>query len=226
MSQMRMMQRMKVLRTKATSSETSSEIDLFEDVKLPRAVKVQIAEEAGSILQDIILKSVGGAKSPISGESWPGLSPAYKKFKQNQNRPGKANMEFSGDMLDSLDSDVSASGKLTLGYFGDEAEKADGHNNFSGKSDLPQRRSLPGVDQTFKKGAVAQIDDLIAEAVADSVKLPVRRLQNVKTKKDLFNILSEVFPGRSRNSIRDAILNSDDMLRQLSGLDLLQLLTG
>lgn len=217
-----------VLKTKATGNETSSEIDLFEDVKLPRAVKVSVAEEAKDIIQDAILLSVGGAKSPISGESWPGLSSAYKKFKISQNRPGKANMEFSGDMLDSLDGKVSGSGRLTMGYFGsDEAGKAEGHNQFaSSGGNNPKRRSLPGVDQVFKRGTVAQIDELIAEAVADNVKLPINKLKRVTSKQGLFEVLGDIFPGSSRSNITDAILTSDDMMQQLSELDLLQLLTG
>jgi hypothetical protein len=221
---MRMM--MRVIKTRATANETSSEIDLFDGAKLSKADKIKVAEEARDILQDVILKSVGNAKSPIKGESWPGLSKEYKAFKESKNRNGIANMELSGDMLDSLDGKVSATGKLTMGYFGSEAKKADGHNNFSGDSDLPQRRSLPGVDQVFKGGVEKQINELVREAVASNVKLPVGRLKQVTTRKGLFDILGEVFPNSSRVVITDLILSNDDLANTISDLGLLRFLSG
>ena len=216
---------MKVLKTKATSSEVSSEIDLFEDVKLPLKVKRRIAEEAKDILQDAILLSVGNTVSPIAGEGWPVISESYKKFKKSKNLPGKVNMEFTGKSLDTLDGKVSGNGRLTMGYFGKRAEIMDSHIQF--KSDgggNPKRRSLPGEGQQFKRSTVAQIDELIAEAVADTIKLPIRKLETVTTKKGFFDILAEIFPGASRAVITDAILGNEVALQIITELGLLELL--
>jgi len=216
---------MKVIKTRATSSEVSSEIDLIDDVKLPRKVKVRVAEEARDILQDAILESVGNSKSPISGESWPGLSPEYKKFKESRNRPGKANMEFTGKSLDTLDGKVSGNGRLTMGYFGNRSEIMESHIQFkSDGGDNPKRRSLPGVDQQFKRGTQAVIDNLIADAVAETIKLPVNKLKAVTSKKELFSVLGGIFPGASRSVITDAIISNEGSLQIITELGLLELL--
>jgi len=61
------------------------------------------------------------------------------------------NLELEGDMLDALTFETTSSG-ITVGIFEDsgQADKADGHNNFSGKSKLPLRRFIPKSDEEFK----------------------------------------------------------------------------
>lgn len=214
----------KVLKTNSTSSETSTELDIFSDVSLPRKEKVRIAREAKDIIKDEILKSVGNAKSPLAGGSWPALSPGYKAYKRSKNLPGKANMEFSGDMLDSFDGEVSKSGKITMGFFGDQAEKAEGHNNFTGESTLPTRRSIPGEGDKFKRGIEKKIEQLVAEAVAKNTKLPVRKLSQVSSKSQLFSVLGEIFVGMSRAQITDALVSNEDLVQLLTELDLIRFL--
>ena len=219
---------MKVKKTTATRNELSTEIDLFEGIRIPKSEKVRVAKEVGEFLKDEIAKAVGSSKSPLQGGRWPGLSREYKKFKRSQNLPGEANLEFSGDMQDNFKEEVTASGALKLGWFNDSenAKKADGHNNFSGSSDLPLRRQIPSEDDQFKSEIRRGVDSIIAEAVATNVRLPVRKLQAVTTKTGLFAILSELFPGFTRPQIRDAVLGDDILRDRLNRLNLLRFIVG
>lgn len=214
-----------VKKTNLTSDEISSEIDLFEGTGVPRSKRKRFARRVADFLKDEILKSVGNAKSPVSGERFPGLSKSYKEFKQKQNRPGKANLEFTGDMLDAFDVKVTDQGRVKPGVFGSsEVGKADGHNNFSGESTLRKRRFLPDEDQKFKSDIQSGIDEIINEAIADGVKLPVRRLKNAGTRAEAVSILKDVFPGSTFPQIRNIILGDEALLETLSRTGVLPLL--
>lgn len=213
-----------VTKTNATNKKTSSELDLFSDVDVPRSARSKIKNEVGELLKDQILLAVGNTRSPISGEGWPSLSKDYRKFKQSQNLPGKANMEFSGDMLDNLEFRETSKG-IEIGVFGPDAKKADGHNNFSGQSDLPQRRFLPGEGQRFKRDIQSRIDQIIADAVSERSRINRSRLQGISTKSGLFELLESEFQGLSRSQIRSAILSNDRLLQLFESLNLLRFLT-
>ncbi len=217
---------MKTIKTNATANKTSSEIDLFEGISLSLEAKRRVAEEAGELLIDSILKDVGGAKSPVSGDRFPRLSKSYKKFKESQNLGGSANLEFTGDMLDNLSFNVSRSGKLEIGVFGQEAHKADGHNNFSGDSTLPLRQFLPKEQQVYRQGIKSQIDSILREAIAKNIKLPVRKLQAVETKEQFFTVMSEIFPNVSRAKIVEALLSDEQVIRSITDLGLIRFIDG
>lgn len=215
--------------TKATvkKGKIASEIDIFDGIKLPRAQKKRVAEDVSDLLKTSILQEVGNTRSPLAGLSWPSLSKDYKKFKTKKNLPGKANLEFSGEMLDDFDTEVKDSGKIELNVTGDKsAAKADGHNNFSGQSNLPLRRFLPKEEDRFKKGIETQVNEIVARAVGETVKLPVRKLSNVTSKTGFFEVLREVFPGFSISQITDAVVANEDLLEQLTQLGLIRFLRG
>lgn len=212
-----------VVKTTVSDNEISSELDLVSDLSISASAKRKIKEDVGEYLKEQILLTVGGARSPISGESWPSLSTEYRKFKIASNRPGTANLEFDGDMLNSLDFEPTTDG-IKIGIFGSEAPKADGHNNFSGESSLPQRRFLPGDGQSFKADIDKEINRIIADAAVEAVDIPVRAIQNVETKAELIEILDDMFPDFTFREIREAVLRNDELLELLDDNNLLQFL--
>lgn len=124
-------------------------------------------EEAGDFILDQILKRVSQGQSPVKGvKAFDALSPAYKKIKKEISGSTRPNMELFGDMLDALEMRIEGS-KLEVGIFQDsgQADKADGHNNFSGDSKLPKRRFIPQKNQTFKKNITQGIDRIISEYI-------------------------------------------------------------
>lgn len=122
-------------------------------------------EEIARAVHDYILDYVGQGKSPVSGESWKkSISKEYKEKKSEESSVSYANMELTGAMLDALEV-VVLGDSIEVRIEGDQAPKADGHNNFSGDSKLPQRRFIPNPKegQTFKKEIVKEIASIIKD---------------------------------------------------------------
>jgi hypothetical protein len=145
----------------------------FEDngLDLPaRNARRDALEEIASYVRDEILQYVGEGKSPVSGGEWKKtLSPEYKKIKNEISGVKFANMELYGDMLDALDYKVKTDGTISIGWFGGEqAAKADGHNNFSGKSTLPVRQSIPKPGEVFKRDIVAGMKEIAKTFLEDN----------------------------------------------------------
>lgn len=132
--------------------------DPFELTGLERPTNKSDVKRALNEIADYVrtevLQYVGDGSSPVSGGAWKKtLSPEYKKIKEKISSAGFANLELTGDMLDALECVVTKDGELSLQIVGSEAPKADGHNNFSGKSELPAREFIPNEkkSQTFKR---------------------------------------------------------------------------
>lgn len=208
--------------------ETASVIDIVSDIDAPDDIKDKIKDEVGSYLIEQTLLSIAETKSPISGEAWQAnLSPEYKRKKIKEGGKGIANLELTGDMLSSLDYEITDDG-IKLGIFGKEALKADGHNNLSGSSDLPQRRFLPDEGQDYKRSIEAGVESIIADIMAevatqspDEIK---QDLEDVSTKAELFDALESMLNIGSRARIVEAVLANEELRSILSDLDLLDLL--
>jgi hypothetical protein len=146
------------------------EFDPFEltgvDKPDSRKDKSQAMRDIAEYVRDEILQYVGDGSSPVSGRGkFKALSPEYKKIKEEISGVGFSNMELYGDMLDSLEIRITGN-KIAVGWFGgDEAAKADGHNNFSGDSSLPVRRSIPNAKdgETFKRDIVKGMKEIAKE---------------------------------------------------------------
>lgn len=123
-------------------------------------------EEIAEYVRDEILQYVGEGKSPVSGGAWKrSLSPEYKKLKKEISGSDFANMELYGDMLDSLEYRIKGD-TIEIGWFsGEQAAKADGHNNFSGESTLPTRQSIPKENQSFKRDIVSGMKAIAKEFI-------------------------------------------------------------
>jgi len=148
------------------------EFDPFEETGLDRPSSKKDRSEAlkqiADYVRDEILQYVGEGKSPVSGGAWKrSLSPEYKKLKEDLSSAGFANMELHGDMLDALEAKVVGN-KIKVGWFGGEqAAKADGHNNFSGDSELPTRQSIPKPGESFKRDIVQGMKAIAKEFIED-----------------------------------------------------------
>ena len=169
-----------------------------------------------------ILESVAKRKSPVSGKSFPALSKDYAKQKAEEGLPPVPNLEFEGDMLDSLTFVTTEEG-IRIGVFGDDAPKADGHNNLSGKSDLPLRRFIPDEGEGFISKIEREVDAIIADSIAENTEPDVEQLSSISSKASLYRVLSEVFTSLdTQTEIRAAVLRSPIWLEALEELDLIK----
>jgi hypothetical protein len=210
-----------VSEVKATKGENSSSLELELPKNLPQEIKAKIKNDVGEYLVEQILSDVSDSTSPVTGKEFKELSSEYKKVKKASGAGTSANLELSGSMLSALDFRVTSDG-IKLGVFGKEALKADGHNNLSGDSTLPQRRFLPDEGQSFREEIRDGVEAIVAEAVASEASVPIKDLMEVENATQLYEVLSDTFKGLSRAEIKTAVLLNDDWHDALDELDLLE----
>jgi len=204
---------MRITKTIVNTSEISSFIDLQIPDSVPLEVRDSVKRECGDVIIDGILLAVGKARSPLIDQDWPPLSSEYREEKSEDGRGTKANLELSGDMLDALNFTLTDNG-IKLGIVGPEAPKADGHNNFSGKSTLPRRKFLPEEGDSFIPQIENDVRSIISEATVASQLVSKSRINQVTTKDQLNFLLRELYPAISVREAKQAIL-LDDKLRSL-----------
>ena len=210
-----------VVGTTVSDSEISSEIDLELD-KVPKKIRSRVQREVGDFLVEQTLLSLGEAKTPISGAPFKkSLSKEYRKEKTSAGRSGVADLEFTGDMKDSFRYKPTDTG-IKIGHFNKEASKADGHNNFSGESTLPERRYLPKEGERYKKDIQAEIDKIVADALVDVKPISETKLKKVESKTQFWELLIATYGGLSRPEIRDAVSRNEQFVQTLSALGLLK----
>lgn len=143
--------------------------DPFElaGVEPPKTGKAQAKRDICNLVLEEVLSHVGEGKSPVAGGKWRrSLSKEYKARKAQFSSSLFANMELTGDMLDALEC-VVVGKDLELRIKGKEADKADGHNNHTGRSSLPAREFIPKTDQTFRKSIRDGIKQIAMEYIED-----------------------------------------------------------
>lgn len=215
---------MKIVDVNVNDSETSVEIDLFEGRKLPEAVKRRIQEDVGNYLVEQSLVSMDRRKSPVQGEgTFKALSPKYKKKKLEEVGSSEPNLEFDGVMKDELDFRPSKIG-ITLGVFGERAPAADGHNNLSGKSQLPTRKFLPDVGQNYKQQYQREVQRIVADAIAEEITWKPSQFKDIVTRAELYAALIDIFGPLSRQELKLALYRNEDLLQIFMDLDLVRLL--
>lgn len=126
----------------------------------PEEGKRALLQEIKDFVIEKTLETVASQKSPVTGRKFQRLSSDYRAFKIKKRRPGVANLEFSGAMLDALKGKVSGD-DITIQIKGKQGDKADGHNNHSGKSKLPTRKFIPKDDETYSKAIMRGITEII-----------------------------------------------------------------
>ena len=131
---------------------------------LTPAQKAEVKSEVADFVKESILDYVGEAKSPVNGRAFKGLSKDYKKVKGKLSSSRIANLELTGDMLDSLDYQIYRDG-VEVGIFdSQEALKADNHNKFSSASKrtaLPKRQFIPNKGESFTRDIESEIGEII-----------------------------------------------------------------
>lgn len=146
----------------------SYEFDPFElaDVEPPQnpTRRQRAKDDIADFVLTEVLSACADGRSPVSGGAWKrSLSKEYRERKEKMSGAGYANMELTGDMLDALEVVEKRGNKLSLQIDGREGDKADGHNNFSGDSDLPPRQFIPKKGETFKRDIIEGIRRIVDE---------------------------------------------------------------
>lgn len=208
----------KAIDASATDSETSTTLE----IDAPDSVK----EEIGEYLVEQILAATAESKSPVAGYGkFPSLSKEYKKFKEESGRSGVPNLDFEGDMLSALDYEITDDG-LKIGVFGDQAPKADGHNNLSGASSLPLRRFLPDIGESFKKDIDAEIEAILSERKVEEATSDVGdefiedALDEVSSKEEFFDALMAITGVEEEYLLKAAILTDTRLLKKIKAAGL------
>jgi len=212
---------MKVVKASGSDDETYTEIDLGIE-GLPNDIKRDIINEAGDFIVEKVLDSLASAKSPVSGESFPALSKKYKAFKVAAGGEGVPNLELEGDLKAAL-TYRPTDGGLEIGFFGDQAAKADGHLKFSGRENFtPKRRFLPEEGQQFKRDIIQGVEEIVDARAADAIK--ESDLSGVESSSELYDVLGEIYVGYSRSDIREIVSSNSNLMDLLIDLDLVRFL--
>lgn len=137
------------------------------DIEVPKSARREAREAVASYLQEEILNYIGEGRSPVAGGVWRRkLTPEYLKKKEQESGAGFANLELSGELLDSLTVTVRGS-KVVLDVGSDQYGKAEGHitgQYGDGKMKADYRRQfLPQGDEEFKKSIQDNIKRILRE---------------------------------------------------------------
>jgi len=155
--------------TKVTKKLNLRNYDGFTD--LSKDQKERVKEEVGNFVKESILNFVGEAKSPVTGRQFKGLTKDYKKRKGKLSSAKIANLELTGDMLDSLEFEQYRDG-IEIGIFDEQqAQKADNHCKFSAaskKTPLPPRKFIPTKDEKFTSRIETEVQKIIREAYGEN----------------------------------------------------------
>lgn len=134
---------------------------------IPKDLHSEIKEAVGEHIINSILDLTTEGVSPVSGErKWKQLTKKYaERFHDGDRTP---RLELTGDMKAALGFKNTKDG-IAVGIMeSSQRPKADGHNNLSGESALPQRRFIPSTDQDFKSEIMNEVDNIIEQYRADA----------------------------------------------------------
>lgn len=150
------------------------EFDPFELVNIDKAMLKpsdikSAVDEVGDFVYSRVRKNTSQQVSSVTGDAFEKLSKDYAKLKKKQVGNALANLVLSGDMMDSLKV-IRRAAKLTLTVGANEQGKADGHNNHSQESKLPERKFIPSesLGETFSPDILSGITEIISKYVDDS----------------------------------------------------------
>lgn len=134
----------------------------------PSDIKAAV-DEVSDYVYSSVKKNTSRQISSVTGDAFEKLSKDYAKFKKKEVGNSLANLVLSGDMMDSLKV-IRRASKLTLTVGANQQAKADGHNNHSGDSKLPERKFIPSSDlgETFSPDILSGITEIINKYVDES----------------------------------------------------------
>ncbi len=184
------------------------EFDPFEMVGidrdgLPRSVVNEAMADIKDYVLEQILLDVADTKSPVTGKPFKKLNSEYAKFKAQEGGTPIANLLLTGDMLDAVRIKSAGSDKLLLYVTEDQSDKADGHNNHSGESNLPTRRFIPDEEDgdSFRPEIRNGIKDIINQKIEGIASI----VEGEITSEVLSRLQSGLTP-----QIRQILLGGDD----------------
>jgi|18_taG_2_1085343.scaffolds.fasta_scaffold00339_23 hypothetical protein len=142
-----------------------------------------------------MLLNLGDGKSPVANRgSFKKLNKEYAK--EEKGGDTNPNLDLDGDLLNALTSKNKKGDKIEIGIFkAGEQGKADGHNNFSGKSTLPTRRFIPSEREKFKKSITVGIKQIINDNKV--IRQPEEDTTIIPLDENIFNIDIDEVLGRS-----------------------------
>lgn len=189
-------------------SKITKKINLRLSDELTEAQRSAAKKEAGLFVVDEILRSVSNGSSPVEGRgAFKKLNKLYAKLEKGGDT--NPNLELDGDMLDSLTFKETDAG-IEVGIFqSSELGKADGHNNFSGKSKLPTRRFIPKGKEKFDESIQSELSGITREFNSKVAKKPKKK------KIDPFKSLATVEQSVRRTEIKIDDLFSDSAINRL-----------
>jgi hypothetical protein len=128
-------------------------------INVKRSEKRKVLREIVDYLLNQVPGDMDSQRSSVSGRQWKGLSKEYASRKGSN----KADLELTGKLKESFSVSIRDNNTVRVEFT--DQDKADGHNNFSGKSKLPLRQSIPNEskDQTFRRGILKDIEEIIGD---------------------------------------------------------------
>lgn len=142
------------------------EVAGVEKPDISKAKRDQILRDVADYVLESVLSDVGDSRSPVTGKQFKKLDKDYAAEKKREGGTPVPNLLMQGDLLDSLL--VKKKGdKLILTVGDSQQDKADGHNNHTGDSQLPRRPFIPDADESetfrpaIRQGIREIIDDVL-----------------------------------------------------------------
>jgi phage gpG-like protein len=135
--------------------------------RVPKSIREDVITSVAEMLEREILAYTKRGTSPVEDGDWQrSLSKSYLKKKKAQGGASYSDLRLDGDLMSSLE--VGQFGnKLRVTVSDDQQGKADGHNNFSGNSPLPERQFIPDETkgQHFDQKIIKKIAKIVNEIV-------------------------------------------------------------
>lgn len=135
------------------------------DLQIPKDKRREALQAAADLIKTEMLDYIGEGKSPVSGGKWiRGLTKEYAKKKSEESGADFANLELSGDLLDSLSVEATSS-SITIDVGSDQKDKAEGHLSglYGEHSRIRPRQFMPQGDETFKRSIISKLKDLLSD---------------------------------------------------------------
>lgn len=121
------------------------------------------AQELKEYVRDSVIDKMRDGMSPVSGQRrYKTLSKDYAEREKGGNR--LPNLRLDGDLYAGIEVVDGPKGRLRLTVDADQVNKADGHNNFTGRSKLPKRQFIPDerANQKFKRDIEIGIKEIVS----------------------------------------------------------------
>ncbi len=133
---------------------------------IPARNRKAAMEAAAEYLKEAMLDYIGDGKSPVANGKWTrSLTKAYLARKGEESSAGFANLELSGDFLDSLSVEAEKN-KIVIDVGEDQEGKAEGHITglYGENAKKPRpRQFMPQKDGKFNRDILSNLKKLLSE---------------------------------------------------------------